>query len=133
MEQDLSGPFAGRALLIFPRTEASSSFVWSRRTSQVSTTTETLGEIGNIVINGCLGELANVLKVSLELSLPLVVEEAALNCSRHEDSAGKNLSLFIHVNFSLKEAAFAATSLCSWICQRSIILDSRLGPSSTRR
>lgn len=105
VEQDLSGPFAGRALLIFPRAQGIELVrLVTPDQSSLDDDGETLGEIGNIVINGCLGELANVLKVSLGLSLPLVVEGSSSQLFKAWGSGGKGLVLFIHVNFSLKES-----------------------------
>jgi chemotaxis protein CheC len=103
--QDYSGPFSGRALLIFPH---SNSLELVRLVVADSTATdlhaEALTEVGNIVINGCLASIANVLKVTLGLSLPAVIRGRGAHIFASWDASGDGLVLFIHVNFSVRDS-----------------------------
>jgi chemotaxis protein CheC len=104
VKQDFSGPFSGRALLIFPHAQGVKLVrLVTPEDSALDDDAETLSEIGNIVINGCLGELANVLKVSLGLTLPELIEGSSSQLFKSWGSK-TGLVLFIHVNFSLKES-----------------------------
>ncbi len=76
--QDFEGAFSGRALLIFPE---ASSLTLVRAVAGVALSgeeavlveDEALAETGNVVLNGCLASMANMLKKSLTLSLPQVI------------------------------------------------------------
>jgi chemotaxis protein CheC len=103
--QDYTGPFSGRALLIFPQSQ---SLELVRLVVADSEATdlhgEALTEIGNIVINGCLASIANVLKVTLGLSLPAVIRGSGAHIFGSWDVGGEGLVLFIHVNFSVRDS-----------------------------
>lgn len=75
-----SGPFAGSAALVFPPDSASK--LVSVLTGEEPGTHDldsvrvgTLNEIGNIVINGVMGSIANVLKQHITYSLPNYFED----------------------------------------------------------
>src|SRR3712207_419374 len=78
IQQQFEGAFSGRALLIFP--EATSldlvraiigSDVPPEQIAELEQ--EALAETGNVILNGCLATMANMLKRSLTISLPEVV------------------------------------------------------------
>jgi len=79
VRQDFDGPFAGKVALIFPP-ESASSLV-SALTGEEEGTADldsvragTLCEIGNILINGVLGSICNVLESAVSFSLPDYIE-----------------------------------------------------------
>lgn len=109
VRQDFSGSFSGRALLMFPRSN-SSSLVRLVVGNEVSAEEmkaleeEALAETGNIILNGCLATIANLLRLSLSLSLPSVLRGSGpqlLEISSDRESEG--LILFLYINFSVRE------------------------------
>lgn len=107
IRQDFSGPFAGRALLIFH--EATSlelvRIVVGRQLPLediVDLEDEALAETGNIILNSWVSTLANLLKQKLSMSLPVVVRH-----DRHKifESAGVPTSaiLFLHIKFETRQ------------------------------
>jgi len=105
VRQDFSGPFSGRALLIFP--EASSlelvRVVVGRHLTLediVDLEDEALAETGNIILNSWVATIANLLKRALKMSLPVVVRGEG----RHIfESTGNRTSLvlFLHIMFEI--------------------------------
>lgn len=74
------GPFSGSAALVFPPDSASK--LVAVLTGEESGTADldsvrvgTLSEVGNIVINGVMGSISNVLKQSINYSLPNYMED----------------------------------------------------------
>jgi chemotaxis protein CheC len=108
VQQQFEGAFAGRALLIFP--EATSlDLVRAIIGSDVpfdqiaDMEHEALAETGNIILNGCLATMANILKRSLNISLPEVIrgDGARLFTLPHE-RPDEGLVLFLYINFSIR-------------------------------
>jgi chemotaxis protein CheC len=108
IQQQFEGAFSGRALLIFP--EATSldlvraiigSDVPLDQVADIEQ--EALAETGNIILNGCLATMANMLKRSLNISLPEVIrgDGAALFSLPHE-RPDEGLVLFLYINFSIR-------------------------------
>jgi chemotaxis protein CheC len=107
VRQDFSGPFAGRALLIFP--EASSlelvRVVVGRQLPLediVDLEDEALAETGNIILNSWVATIANLLKRALKMSLPVVVR----GDNRHmfeSVAAQESLILFLHIKFEISQ------------------------------
>src|SRR5829696_753752 len=78
VRQDFTGPFSGRALLIFP--EANSLELVRAVVGRelplediVDLEDEALAETGNIILNSWVATIANILKRGLKMSLPIVV------------------------------------------------------------
>lgn len=104
VRQDFDGPFAGRALLIFP--EANSfelvRMVVGRELSLQDVGVledEALAETGNIILNSWIATIANLLKQSLKISLPIVLRgngETMLKSTEQQ-----NLVLFLHIRFEV--------------------------------
>ena len=104
VRQDFNGPFSGRALLIFPE---SNSFELVRvvvgRELPLedigSLEDEALAETGNIILNSWIATLANLLKRSLKMSLPVVLrgDSHAMLTS----TEAQNLVLFLHIKFEV--------------------------------
>ena len=111
IRQDFSGPFSGRALLIFP--EATSlelvRVVVGRHLPLediVDLEDEALAETGNIILNSWVSTLANLLKQKLNMSLPMVIRRD----QRHIfESAGEQTSviLFLHIRFDIRKQQIA--------------------------
>jgi len=106
VRQDFSGPFAGRALLIFP--EATSLELVRAVAGQqlaiediVDLEDEALAETGNIILNSWVATLANLLKKRLTMSLPMVIRR-----DRHHifESAKPDVAviLFLHIKFDIR-------------------------------
>lgn len=78
IRESFEGPIAGRALLIFP--EANSTELVRAVTGGdltldeiIEFEREVLAEMGNIILNGCLATIANMLLCSLRTSIPEVL------------------------------------------------------------
>ena len=103
-EQDYAGDFAGRALLIFPelnslelvRAAAGKALPPEELPSMAP---EALLETGNVLLQACLGTIANMLERHLEISTPKLVEGPARQLFPRVSSEGV---LFIYVNFMLR-------------------------------
>ena len=81
---------------------------------------EALAETGNIILNGCLATIANVLHRTMRMSLPSIVrgDGAALFEVEGPASGGQFVCFFILISTS-RDGMFTALSPCSWICRRS--------------
>ncbi|WQO29882.1 chemotaxis protein CheX [Microvirga lotononidis] len=108
IQQQFEGAFSGRALLIFP--EATSFDLVKAIIGNdvppeqiVEMEQEALAETGNIILNGCLATMANMLKRSLNISLPEVIrgDGMRLFTDAHE-SSDEGLVLFLYINFSVR-------------------------------
>jgi chemotaxis protein CheC len=107
VRQDFSGPFSGRALLIFPEAkslELVRAIVGKNLPLQdiVDLEDEALAETGNIILNSWIATLANLLKQELKMSLPIVMRRDP----RHIfESLGTQelLILFVHISFEIRK------------------------------
>jgi chemotaxis protein CheC len=105
IRQDFSGPFSGRALLIFP--EANSlelvRLVVGRRLSIsdiIDLEDEALAETGNIILNSWVATIANLLKHGLKMSLPVVIRcDGQLIFQGVDDKT--SFVLFLHIKFEI--------------------------------
>ncbi|MGY2048168.1 chemotaxis protein CheX [Methylobacterium sp. JK268] len=109
VHQSFEGAFSGRALLIFPQ-ETGRELVRAVTGDDLSAEEaaaledEALSETGNIILNGCLATMANMLQRTLTMSLPAVMRGGGDAIFRPggeaEDGA---LVLFLYINFSVRE------------------------------
>jgi len=108
IQQQFEGAFSGRALLIFP---IATSLDLVRAIigedvppDQISEMEqEALAETGNVILNGCLATMANMLKRSLTISLPEVVRgDGSLLFFPKQERSGDGLVLFLYINFSVR-------------------------------
>ena len=104
VEQQFQGDISGRALLIFP--EANSlELVRAVADGEVSLAEasdlaqEALCETGNVVLQACLGTMANLLRRTLALTVPQIIRGPAQDLFPRASQGGV---LFIYINFSLK-------------------------------
>jgi chemotaxis protein CheC len=109
VQQQFEGPFSGRALLIFPESNGLSlvrAIVGDDmgEVDLIDMKDEALAETGNVILNGCLGSMANMLQHTLNMSLPDVRRGDSdllfeVPGSAREDS----FVLFLYINFSVHE------------------------------
>jgi chemotaxis protein CheC len=109
IQQHFDGPFSGRALLIFPESNGSRlvrAIVGDEmdEAEMVEMESEALAETGNVILNGCLGSMANMLQQSLKMSLPDVRRGSSekmfeVVSGQVEDS----FVLFLYINFSVRD------------------------------
>jgi len=106
VRQDFNGPFSGRALLIFP--EANSlelvRVVVGRQMPLEdigNLEDEALAETGNIILNSWVATIANLLKRTLKMSLPVVVRGDSRQMLRGDET--QKLVLFLHIRFEISK------------------------------
>ena len=104
VEQDYAGDISGRALLVFPEVNSlelvravTGAAVGSEDIPSMAP--EALLETGNVVLQACLGSLANMLHRHLDISTPSLVEGSARELLQRVSSEGV---VFIYVNFVLR-------------------------------
>jgi len=109
VHQTFDGDITGRALLIFPETK-SLEIVRAVAGSDLSLEDvidleqEALAETGNIILNGCLATIANMLDRSLKMSLPEVLRGEAehfFNLPPPPDAG--DLVMFVYINFAVQQ------------------------------
>jgi chemotaxis protein CheC len=108
VRQDFSGPFSGRALLIFPETK-SLELVHAVTGGEVAIEdlvemeSEALCETGNIILNACLATMANMLKRSLTMTLPEVLRGSSASLfDVTAETSEKSLVLFLYIDFAVR-------------------------------
>ena len=105
VRQRFTSSFSGDILLIFPE-RRSLDLVRSMLGDAVPLDSlteleqEALLEVGNVILNACLGSLANQLGLTIESSLPLYLRGrgAGILDAKHPDT---ELVMFLQVDFSL--------------------------------
>src|SRR6201991_820260 len=109
VHQVFEGDITGRAMLIFP--EANSlEIVRAVAGGELSIDDimdleqEALAETGNIILNGCLATIANMLERSLKMSLPEILRgEATHFFNLPPPPEAGDLVLFVYINFAIKD------------------------------
>jgi chemotaxis protein CheC len=108
VRQDFEGAFSGRALLIFPEPK-SLELVRAVAGEELSheeiaeIEDEALAETGNIILNGCLATIGNMLQRSLTVSLPEVLSgDGRLLFDVAGERPADGLVLFLYINFSIR-------------------------------
>jgi chemotaxis protein CheC len=108
IQQQFEGAFSGRALLIFPQA-TSLDLVRAIIGGDVppdeiaEMEQEALAETGNVILNGCLATMANMLKRPLDISLPEVIRgDGARLFSLTQERPEDGLVLFLYINFSVR-------------------------------
>ncbi|CAA7624947.1 Chemotaxis protein, CheC family [Magnetospirillum sp. LM-5] len=114
VRQHFNGPFAGDILLLFPE-RRSLDLVRHMLGDEVPLSQlteleqEALQEVGNIILNGCLGSLANQLNMRVESSLPTylrgpgsrILAGGGVGGARDAATDSQGLAMFLHVDFAL--------------------------------
>ena len=106
VRQDFTGVFSGRAMLIFPEgngLELARAVLGDAEEAEAEgMADEALAETGNIILNGCLATMANMLRQSLITSLPEVIRARSLALFQLAGQAQDDgLVLFLYINFSV--------------------------------
>lgn len=109
IRQEFAGAFSGQALLIFPE-DNSLELVRAIIGDEVdaaevaSLKDEALAETGNVILNSCLGTVANMLNQSLQMSLPKVLYgDGKVLFDVGAEPANDGLVLFLYINFSVRD------------------------------
>jgi len=109
VHQDFSGPFSGRALLIFPETN-SLELVSAVTGGELSAAEiaemehEALAETGNVILNSCLSTIANMLKSSFTMTLPKILRGSGNTLFNVTDEASSDgLVLFLYIDFAVRK------------------------------
>lgn len=107
VRQGFEGEFSGAALLIFPE-KNSLQLVRIIAGGDLSLEDileleqEALAEIGNVILNGCMATIANLLNRRLVISLPEILTGSAVDLFHNRPSLLQEVVLFIHIDFSVK-------------------------------
>jgi chemotaxis protein CheC len=102
-----TGSFSGKANLIFP-TESASMLVSiligeEQGTADLdSVKIGTLSEVGNIVINGIMGSISNILNQHLHYGLPLYSEDSIEHILSFNNSSEKTVFLLAQARFNIE-------------------------------
>lgn len=109
VHQIFEGEINGHVLLIFPETQ---SLELVRAVTNkdlplediIELEQEALAETGNIILNGCLATIANLLRRTLKISLPEIIrgESRELFNLNPQREAG-DVVLFVYINFLVHE------------------------------
>lgn len=107
VQQSFDGPFAGRALLIFPEEQSLElvrTIVGEEHSLEdvIDLEQEALAETGNIILNACLATIANLIRRTMNMSLPAVIRGGGETLFAEKDR-DDNLVLFLYINFHTKE------------------------------
>ena len=106
VQQSFEGPFSGRALLIFPQAQSLElvrSIVGDDHSLEdvIDLEEEALAETGNIILNACLATIANVLRRTMQMSLPSIVRGDGDALFDVRAGSGE-LVLFLYIDFTIK-------------------------------
>jgi chemotaxis protein CheC len=106
--QAFDGDISGRALLIFPETN-SLELVRAVTGGQlplediIELEQEALAETGNVILNGCLATIANMLQRSFRMSLPEIVRGSGRELFDIAGVPGSDdIALFLYIDFAVK-------------------------------
>jgi chemotaxis protein CheC len=105
VRQSFDGPFAGKALLIFPEKhslELVRTILGDDQSLEdvIDLEHEALAETGNIILNACLATIANVLHRPMRMSLPSVIRGDGATLFAQD---GDNLVLFLYIDFTINK------------------------------
>jgi chemotaxis protein CheC len=109
IRQDFTGPFSGRAMLIFPETnslELVRAVTGDTLTAEevLEMEHEALAETGNVILNSCLATMANMLQRSLTMTIPQIMRGSGdLLFDVTSDMAHDGLVLFLYIDFAVRE------------------------------
>lgn len=101
------GPFSGTAALVFPP-DSASKLVAVLTGEEIGTPdldsvrVGTLSEVGNIVINGVMGSMANLLKLQINYTLPTYAEDNIQNLMTPADAAPDATVVLAHTRFTVE-------------------------------
>ncbi len=98
------GPFSGTAALVIQPESASKLVNALTGAAAVKTSLEeTLREVANIVLNGVLGSMANILKHHISYSLPAYAEVTVKNLFFSEKIGNDTIFLLVRTRFKIRQ------------------------------
>ncbi len=110
VQQQFSGVFWGDILLVFPEAQSLQLVRYIMKDdllleSMTEMEQEALLEIGNIILNACLGSMANILQSEVCSSLPSLRSGSCedILADTHTMAAAEDVVLFLHMAFALHE------------------------------
>ncbi|MDB5571148.1 MAG: chemotaxis protein CheX [Hyphomicrobiales bacterium] len=110
VHQVFQGEITGRALLIFPDTK-SLELVRAVTGGElplediVELEQEALAETGNVILNGCMATIANLLHRSLKISLPEIMRGEGFELfDLQPPPEGGDVVLFLFIDFAVRES-----------------------------
>jgi chemotaxis protein CheC len=112
VRQAFDGEISGRALLIFPE-QNSLELVRAVAGDHLSLRDiaelehEALAEIGNIILNSCIGTISNLLQRSLIISLPEILRGPGNDFFDLSTPGVEEVVLFIRIDFTLQGRAIS--------------------------
>jgi chemotaxis protein CheC len=112
VHQTFEGDITGRALLIFPEAKSMElvrAIVGGELSLEeiVELEQEALAETGNVLLNGCLGTIANSLERTLKTSLPEVLHGDGAEIFDLSPARVGDRVIFIYINFTVKLRAIS--------------------------
>jgi chemotaxis protein CheC len=108
IQLDFHGPFSGSSALVFP-SESVEKLVTALTGEEpesegfAESASETLYEVGNILINAVMGSIANLLAAQIDFSPPNYKEGTFTDLIKLKDSKKDLASLLIRANFKVHE------------------------------
>jgi chemotaxis protein CheC len=109
VHQVFEGDICGRCLLIFPETK-SLELVRAVTGGElplediIELEQEALAETGNIILNGCLATMANMLQRNLRMSLPEIIRGEGRELFELSPPPPKGeVVMFLYINFAVKQ------------------------------
>jgi chemotaxis protein CheC len=109
VQQAFAGDFSGRVLLIFPETN-SLELVRAVTGGElplediIDLEQEALAETGNIILNGCLATIANILQRTLRVSLPQIIRGEGRDLfDVSGTSQPDDVVLFLYIDFTVNQ------------------------------
>ncbi len=109
VSQEFEGAFKGNALLLFPENK-SLELVWALLEGSVEKDQipemeeDALSEVGNVIINACIGTLSNMLDDAINSDFPQFRrgEYGAIIKEISDKTEEDPIMLFMHIDFKLK-------------------------------
>lgn len=108
VHQVFEGDITGRALLIFPEAK-SLELVRAVAGSElllediIELEHEALAETGNVILNGCLSTMANMLQRSLKMSLPEIIRGEGREFFELEPLHAGDVIMLLYIHFAVRE------------------------------
>ncbi len=107
VQLNFSGAFTGMAQIVFP-TESASALISELTGEEIGTCdldavkVGTLSEVGNIVLNGVMGTIGNILHEPLQYSLPTYVESSVTRLLTSQDFSTDTTIILVQTHFSIQ-------------------------------
>lgn len=108
VQLDFHGPFSGSSALVSPSESVGklvTALTGEKPDSEgfAKSTSETLSEVGNILINAVMGSIANLLAAQIDFSPPIYKEGKFTDLIKLKNSKEDLASLLIRANFKVHE------------------------------